>query len=83
MLLYAPRKSAVAPWESPIAVVENHKEASCPAMIDGETNGLRSSTICKPNSEWEGASAIIHSQTVRLRQGTANAVHCAQRSIDL
>lgn len=40
MLLYALRTSDVAPWEAPIAVVENHKEASCPVMIDGETNGL-------------------------------------------
>lgn len=40
VLLYALRTSDVAPWEAPIAVVENHKEASCPVMIDGETNGL-------------------------------------------
>lgn len=73
----------MAPWEAPIAVVENHKEASCPVMIDGETNGLWTSIICETNSEREGASAIIHSQTVWLRQGTANAVHSAQGSLDL
>lgn len=73
MLLFAQRTSDVAPWEAPIAVMENHTEASCPVMIDGETNGLWSSIICETNSEWEGASPIIHSQTVWLRQGTANA----------
>lgn len=38
---YALRTSDVAPWEAPIASVENHTVASCPVMIDGETNGWR------------------------------------------
>lgn len=70
---YAPRTSDVAPWEAPIAVVENHTVASCPVMIDGETNGC----------EGEAASAITHSLTVWLRHATANTVHCAQGSLDL
>lgn len=73
---YALRTRDVAPREAPVAKAENHKEASCPVMIDGETNGLWSSIICETNSEVEDASAIIHSPTVWLRQGTANAVPC-------
>lgn len=37
----------------PIAVLENHKEASCPVMIDGETNGCGAPLFAKtvrPNS---------------------------------
>lgn len=65
----------MAPWEAPVAVVENHKEASCPVM-DGETNGLWSCDICETKSAGE-ASALKRSQTARPRQGTANAGHCA------
>lgn len=40
VLLYALRTSDVAPWEATSAALENHKEASCPVMMDGETPWL-------------------------------------------
>lgn len=71
VLLYALRTFIVAPWEAAFTVVKNHKEASCPVMIYGETNGLWSSIICETNSIRDGANAIIHNQTAWLRKGTA------------
>lgn len=41
------RTSDVAPWEAPIAVLENHKEASCPVMIDGKTNSCGAPLFAK------------------------------------
>lgn len=51
---------------------ESHREGSCPAMTDGETNGLWNSISCEIHSEGGVASTIIQSHAsttvwVRLR----------------
>lgn len=66
MLLYVLRTSDVAPWEAPIAVVENHKEASCPVMIDGETNDLWSSITYLRNQQWIKGHQRNYTQSVYI-----------------
>lgn len=56
-----------------IADGESHREGSCPAMTDGETNGLWNSISCEIHSEGGAASTIIENHantTVWVRPGS-------------
>lgn len=51
---------------------ESHREESCPALTDGETNGLWNSISCETYCKGVDASTIMHNHannTASLRLG--------------
>lgn len=66
-----------------IADGESHREGSCPAMTDGETNSLWNSISCETHSEGGAASTIIQScqhYSMGQTRATAKGLQLAKRT---